>query len=80
MYRYGDPAYTLRVHLQCPFRNVQLNDHMKLFNSLMSSSRVLVEWLLEDIVNYFRFVDFKNRYQGKMYITSALLQNAHTCV
>jgi hypothetical protein len=83
---YGDPAYPLRVHLQAPYRNAQLTQQMRLFNTLMSSTRVSVEWLFGYIINYFKFVDFKNNLNiglssvGKMYLTCALLQNAHTCL
>ena len=59
---------------------------MRQFNSLMSSTRVSVEWLFGDIINYYKFVDFKKNLQiglssvGKMYLICALLQNAHTCL
>ncbi|CAB4022736.1 Hypothetical predicted protein, partial [Paramuricea clavata] len=56
---YGDPAYPLRVHLQAPYRIAQLTQQMRLFNTLMSSTRVSVEWLFGDIIHYFKFVDFK---------------------
>ena len=56
---YGDPAYPLRIHLQAPFRDVNLTDEMKAYNKAMSSVRVSVEWLFGGVVNYFRFVDFK---------------------
>jgi hypothetical protein len=83
---YGDPAYPLRVHLQAPYRIAQLTQQMRLFNTLMSSTRVSIESLFGDIINYFKFVDFKNNLKiglssvGKMYLTCALLQNAHTCL
>ena len=32
---------------------------MKEFNKAMSSVLISVEWLFGDIVNYFKFVDFK---------------------
>lgn len=83
---YGDPAYPLRVHLQAPYRIAHPTQQMTLFNTLMSSTRVSVEWLFGDIVNYFKFVDFKKNLKiglssvGKMYVTCALLQNARTCL
>ena len=57
---YGDPAYPLRVHLQCPFRNAVLTPQMQEFNAAMSALRISVEWLFGDIINYFKFLDFKN--------------------
>ena len=56
---YGDPAYPLRVRLQTSFRNMILTPQMVNFNKGMSSVRVSVEWLFGDIVEYFKFVDFK---------------------
>ena len=82
---YGDPAYPLRVHLQCPFRQRILTPDMEAFNEAMSSVRVSVEWLFGDIVDYFKFLDFKRNLKigmssiGKLYLVSALLQNAVTC-
>ena len=46
----------------------------------------LVEWLFNDIINYFKFMDFKKNLKvglssvGKMYIVSGLLRNALKCL
>lgn len=83
---YGDPAYPLRIHLQQPFRNRVLTQQMRDFNKAMSSVRVSVEWLFGDIVNYFKFIDYKKNLKiglssiGKMYVVCALLRNALTCL
>ena len=83
---YGDLAYPLRVHLQCPFRHGVLTDQMKACNASLSVVRSSVEWLFGDIINYFKCLDFKKNLKiglssvGKMYIVSALLQNALTCL
>ena len=59
---------------------------MEEFNKSMSAVRVLVEWIFGDIINYFKFVDFKNNLKiglssvGKMYIVAALLRNDVTCL
>ena len=59
---------------------------MKAYNTVMSTVRSSVEWLFGDIVNYFKFLDLKKNLKlglssiGKMYIVSALLQNALTCL
>ena len=45
-----------------------------------------MEWLFGDIVNYFKFIDFKKNLKiglsniGKLYIVCAVLQNALTCL
>ena len=83
---YGDPAYPHRVHLQAPFRNRPLTAEMEAFNKSMSRVRVTVEWLFGDIVNYFRFLDFKKNLKiglssvGKLYVVAAILRNALTCM
>ena len=83
---YGDPAYPLRVNLQSPFRNAVLTPQMEAYNEAMSSVRSSVEWLFGDIVNYFKFLDFKKNLKlglssvGKMYIVCALLRNSLTCL
>jgi len=83
---YGDPAYPLRVHLQAPFRNVILTQPMIDFNESMSAVRSSVEWLFADIINDFKFLDFKKNLKiglssvGKMYAVSAILRNAITCL
>ena len=83
---YGDPAYPLRVHLQGPFRNPHLTPLMEAFNASMSSVRISMEWLFGDVINYFKFLDFKKNLKigmssiGKMYIVCALLHNARTCL
>lgn len=83
---YGDPAYPLRVHLQAPFRVGILTRDMEMFNESMSAVRSSVEWLFGDIVNYFKFLDFKKNLKiglsqvGKMYIVCSILRNALTCL
>ena len=82
---YGDPAY-LRVYLQVPYRGVGITPQMELYKKAMSSVRMSVEWLFGDIVNYFKFRDFKKNLKislsivGKMYIVAAILRNALTCM
>lgn len=83
---YGDPAYPLRAHLQGPFRNAAMTREMEEYNQAMSSVRVTVEWLFGEIVKYFKFIDFKRQQNislspvGKIYVVSAILQNALTCL
>lgn len=83
---YGDPAYPLRVNLQALFRVGQITPEMEEFNRSMSSVRVAVEWIFGDIINYFKFMDFKKNLKiglsqvGKMYVVSAILRNGLTCI
>ena len=82
---YGDPAYPRRVHLKIGFIESNITREEELWNSKMSSVRQAVEWIFGDIVNFFKFLDFKENLKiglspvGKMYIVSALLHNARSC-
>ena len=55
------------------------------WNKEMSSVRVSVEWIFGDVINYYKFSDFRKNLKiqlsavGKMYIICALLQNARSC-
>ena len=79
---YGDPAYPLRIHLQAPFWHAALTPQMQLFNSSMSAVQTSVEWLFGDILNFFKFLDFKKNLKigltavGKMYTVCAILRKA----
>eukprot|EP00795_Rhopilema_esculentum_P015955 gene15955-biopygen5338 len=84
---YGDPAYPHRVHLQRSFaRRAALTPDELAFNQSMSHVRINVEWVFGDIINSFKFVDFKKNLKiglssvGKFYAVSALLRNALTCL
>ena len=86
---YGDPAYPLRPNLIAPYRPGEVlvfTPEMQAFNQAMSSVRVSVEWLFGDVVNYFKFMDFKKILKlqlsavGKQYIISALFRNILTCL
>ena len=56
------------------------------FTYTLSEVRVSVEWLFGDIINSFKFLDYKKNLKiglssvGKMYIVCALLRNAITCL
>ena len=83
---YGDPAYPLRPRLQRPFRGAHLTQLQREWNKAMSAARVSVEWVFGDILNYYKFLDFKKNLKihlsavGKMYIVCAILHNARTCL
>lgn len=86
---YGDPAYPLRPHLMAPYRLGEVpvfTANMEAFNEAMSSVRVSVEWLFGDVLNSFKFLDFKKNLKlglsaiGKHYIVAALFRNTLTCL
>ena len=83
---YGDMAYPLRPHLQTPYIGLHLNPAQAAYNKSMSTVRTAVEWVFGDIINFFKFLDFKKNLRvclsavGKAYIVCTLLTNAHTCI
>ena len=83
---YGDPAYPLRIQIQGPFRHDVLTPQMEQYNTKMSTVRSSVEWLFGDVINSFKFNDFKKDLKlflssvGKIYFVSVLLRNAITCL
>ena len=82
LYIYRDPAYPLRPQLQRPFKGVRRTRDQIAWNR--SQVRIAVEWIFNDIVNYFKLLDFKKNLKiglspiGKTYIVSALLHNTRT--
>ena len=83
---YRDPAYPFRVHLQGPYKHAVLNPLQEAFNTSMCGVRESVEWRFRDIVEYFKFIDFKKNLKiqlssvGKYYIVCAIFRNALTCL
>ena len=68
----------------CPYRQGDypvFTKNMRLFNTAMSEVRVSVKWLFGDIVNYFKFIDYKKNLKismsaiGKQYLVCAFLRN-----
>ena len=82
---YGDPAYPLSPHLQKGFLN-PVNQEEIQYNQAMSSVRVSVEWIFGDVIERFKFTDFKKMMKvglsavSKQYVVSALLSNMRTCL
>ena len=68
------------------FKGARLTPLQEAYNKSMSQARVSVEWIFADIVNYFKFLDFKKNQTvqlsavGKMYLVCGLLRNARVCL
>ena len=82
---------TLRIFIEFisndPFaRRPNLTDEEQAFNQSMSKVRVSVEWVFGDIINYFKFTDFRKGLKVglsavvKIYVVCTLLQNVLTCL
>ena len=82
---FGDPAYSLRRSLLAPYNGAQLTQEQMDFSSSMSKVRVTIEWMPGEVINNFKFTDFKKNSKiglscvGKFYRVNAILTNAHTC-
>lgn len=52
----------------------------------MSKVRILVEWIFGDVINFFKFFDFKNNFKigfsiiGKMYVVCVIICNVLICM
>ena len=87
LFIYGDPAYPLKVFLKCPFAGrPDLTAQDLEFNESLSRVCVSVERVFGDIINYFKFADFKKNLKiglsavGKMYVIFTVLRNALICL
>lgn len=63
----GDPAFPHHVHLQRPLQRGVLTNQMQQFKKSMSKVRSSVEWIFGDIINYFKFLDFKKDFGSESY-------------
>ena len=52
----------LRINLMAPFRGAALTAQTEVFNKSMSNVQMSVEGLFGDIVEYFKFMDFKKNF------------------
>ena len=81
---YGQPTFTLGVHLQALIKGNNITPQMTLYNKAMSEVRIAVEMLFGNISNYFKFIDFKRQMKvnlspvGKIYVVRVLLENIQT--
>lgn len=59
---------------------------MEVYNICMSKVRIFVEWLFGDIVNFFKFLDFRKNLKielssvGKFYAVFVILRNVFICL
>ena len=58
---YGDPVYPIRPQVMGPFQGAARTPLQNSWNKAMSQLKVSVEWIFGDILDYFKFLDFKKR-------------------
>lgn len=86
---YGDPAYGMSTHLNCPYSAESygpLTAAMLEFNKRMSACRVTVEWVFKEMTGKCAFVSMRNQQKyllspvGVQYKVATLLSNIHSCL
>ena len=55
---YGDLAYAQSIYLIGGFRNADVGTDEALYNQIMSSVRITVEWGFGAIIEQWKFLDF----------------------
>ena len=56
-----DPAYPLSRTLLAPYNRAQLTQKQMDFNSSMGKVGVTVEWMFREVINNFKFTEFKKK-------------------
>ncbi|KAF4047053.1 DDE superfamily endonuclease [Phytophthora infestans] len=83
---YGDPACGIDELLCSPFMDAHVRSAEKRFNTIMSKSRVSVEWMFSIIKQKWAFLDWNKKHKilltpvGRMVRVAVLLTNASTCL
>ena len=83
---YGDLAYPQTVYLVGGFRNVDRGSDEALYNRLLSSIRITVEWGFGELVDQWKFLDFQQAMKifkcpvAQYYVNGAFLSNLHNCL
>ncbi len=84
---YGDGGYMQRPWLFTPFRRTQINTpERQVYNTLMSNSRVSVEWGFGKVCSLFSFVNYYANQKvflqplGPYFTMATIFTNIHTCL
>ena len=78
---YGDLAYAQSIYLIGGFRNANVGTDEALYNWIMSSVRITVEWGFSAIIKQWKFLDFRQSMKifeclvAQYYIIAAFLCN-----
>ena len=83
---YGDFAYAQSIYLLGGFQKPPAESDEAMFNRHMSSLRITVEWRFGDIVDKWKFLDFRSAMKsfempvGEFYTNGAFLSNICNCL
>ena len=82
---YGDLAYAKSMYLIGGFHNADVGTDEALYNCIISSVRITVEWGFGAIIRQWKFLDFQQSMKifecpvAQYYIIAAFLCNLHNC-
>ena len=83
---YGDLAYAQNAYVLGGFCNVVPNSDEAAYNCLLSSVRITVEWGFAELVEQWKFLDFRSAMKifqcpvAQYYINAAFLSNIRNCL
>ena len=83
---YGDLAYAQSIYLIGGFCNANVGTDEELYNQIMSSVRIIVEWGFGAIIEHWKFLDFRQSMKilecpvAQYYINAAFLCNLCNCL
>ena len=83
---YGDLAYAQNAYVLGGFRNVGTNSDEATYNRLLSAVRITVEWGFGDLMEQWKFLDFRSAMKifqcpvAQYYINAAFLSNLRNCL
>ena len=83
---YGDLAYAQNAYVLGGFRNVVPNSDEAAYNRLLSSVCITVEWGFAELVEQWKFLDFRSAMKifqcpvAQYYINAAFLSNIRNCL
>ena len=83
---YGDLAYAQNSYVLGGFRNVYPNSDEAAYNQLLSSVRITVEWGFAELVEQWKFLDFRSAMKifqcpvAQYCINAAFLSNIRNCL
>jgi hypothetical protein len=83
---YADDGYALTPRVFCPYPDGRMDSRHQAFNTMMSQSRITVEWSYGRICSLWRSLNLKDNHKifkspiGVYYLVGALLTNCVSCI
>jgi hypothetical protein len=83
---YADAGYYTQPGIESPWPDAELNEEHAVFNDMMKSSRIAVEWEFGHILEHWASLHFKPSQKlltggiGQQYVVAAFLTNVYNCL